>query len=157
MLNRTYRVVLCVFLLLPAASPLAAEELVPFKGTFQGQTVSAAPTDDPAVIFVVTEGDGEAAHLGRYTMVSPHDSHLDTLFAEGEQIFTAANGDVLTADFAGQFVPTPDGFLLGELEAVITGGTGRFAGATGSYAFHILFDPATFTSIATIDGEVSRP
>ena len=54
-------------------------------------------------------------------------------------------------------MPTADGFLLGELDAVITGGTGRFENATGSYVFHILFDPATFVSIAVIDGEISRP
>ena len=157
MLSKALRAFLLVLVLLPAAAPLRAGELVPFKGTFLGQTVSAAPTNDPDVVFVTTEGDGQATHLGRYTMVSPHFSNLATLEAEGEQIFTAANGDTLTAEFAGQFAPTPDGFLAGELEAVITGGTGRFEGATGSYIFDILFDPATFVSIATIDGQISSP
>ena len=61
------------------------------------------------------------------------------------------------AEFAGYFSPTPDGFLYADLEATIVGGTGRFAGATGSYTFSILFDPATFQSIATIEGTISHP
>lgn len=156
MLGNAYRsVVWLVFL--SGAAALPAGEFVPFRGTFSGQTVSAAPIDDPAIVFVTTEGGGQATHLGRYTMVSPHFSHLDTLFAEGEQSFTAANGDTVTAEFAGQFVPTADGFLSGVLDAVITGGTGRFAGATGAYTFEILFDPTTFISTAVIEGEISSP
>jgi hypothetical protein len=155
MLRTASRLSLLMLLVPATTASLVAGETVPFKGTFVGQTVSAAPTDDPDVVFVTTQGDGQDTHLGRYAMVSPHLSNPVTLEAEGEQIFTAANGDLLTAEFAGQFVPTADGFLLGELEAVITGGTGRFEGATGSYIFNILFDPATFISIATIDGEIS--
>jgi hypothetical protein len=141
---------------LAAVSSAAAGEQVPFRGTFLGQTVSAEPAG-PGVVFVVTEGAGRATHLGRYTMISPHFSHLNTGFAEGQQIFTAANGDSVTADFAGFFQPTPDGLLVGELHATITGGTGRFEGASGSYFFDILFDPATFTSVAVIDGTISSP
>ena len=144
-------------LMIFTTGPLTAEELVPFQGTLAGQTVSAEPTDDPNVIFVTTEGTGDATHLGHYTMVSPHFSHLNTGFAEGEQIFMAANGDLLFAEFAGQFTPTPDGFLAAELDAVIASGTGRFEGATGGYVFRIVFDPATFKSLATIDGEISSP
>ena len=149
-----FRSVLMFSSFLATTAPLVAGEPVPLKGVFMGQTVSAAPTEDPAMVFVITEGSGQVTHLGRYTMLSPHFSNLDTLFANGEQIFTAANGDLLTAEFGGQFQSTADGFLFGGLDAVSTGGTGRFEGATGSYVFQILFDPATFISVAVIDGEM---
>src|SRR5205823_15134272 len=140
------------------AGPVTAGDQVPFNGTWAGQTVSAAPLpDDPFVIAVVSTGTGQATHLGRFTMTSPHLSYLLTGFAEGEQNFTAANGDTLTAHFSGFFTPTADGLLAADLQATITGGTGRFAGATGSYTFSIVFDPATFQSVATIAGTISRP
>ncbi len=53
---------------------------------------------------MTTEQEGEATHLDRNTMASTHVSNLLALEDEGEQILTAANGDVLTAEFAGQYV-----------------------------------------------------
>ena len=50
----------------------------------------------------------------------------------GTYEFTAANGDTLIADVTGQS-PTPPGVLLSVETATITGGTGRFASATGSF------------------------
>ena len=144
-------------LLVAAAAPTVAGDQVPFKGWFAGQTLSAVPTDDPAVLLVTTGGGGEATHLGRYQFVSPHLANLVTGEVIGTQYFTAANGDVLTADFSGQFQPAPGGRLAARLTATITGGTGRFRGATGGYAFDIVFDPATFVSAATIDGTISPP
>lgn len=127
----------------------------PLIGHFSGQTVSGTPTADPNVVFVVTDGTGWATQLGAFTMTSPHYSHLDTLEADGTQIITAAKGDTLTANFQGRFTPTADGKLLGVLRAKIVGGTGRFADASGSYVFTILFDPATFESSAWIVGGIS--
>lgn len=153
-----YRFALVALAALAAVRPAPAGDQVPFKGSWSGQTVSAMPLpDDPFVVAVVSTGTGQATHLGRFTMTSPHLSYLLTGFAEGEQLFTAANGDRLTASFSGYFTPTPDGFLAADLEATVTGGTGRFAGAAGSYTFSIVFDPATFRSAATIDGTISRP
>ena len=143
------------FLLLAAIGPATAGEPVPFKGTFAGQTHSAVPTDDPDVLLVTTGGGGHATHLGKDRLVAPHLANLATGGVTGTHYFTAANGDRLTADFTGQFVPTPDGLLVGHLSCSITGGTGRFEGATGTYAFVVVFDPATFQSVARIEGTIS--
>ena len=132
-----------------------AGEFVPLRGTWQGSTVSATPVG-PNVVLVVASGNGIGTQLGSFTMTSPHYTFLDTFVVEGTQNFTAANGDVLNASFTGQLLPGP-GYLEGTLTAVITGGTGRFAGATGGYAFHIIARPAAFgfDSTATIDGAIS--
>jgi probable HAF family extracellular repeat protein len=159
------------YLLEPAATPLATATRiarsshgqapsaasssavrVPFTGTFAGQAVSAVPTADPDVLFITTAGSGQATELGAYTFVSPHFANLATGQASGTQVFTAANGDTITAEFSGQFLPTADGHLRAELQAIITTGTGRFSGVTGSYTFDIVFDPTTLTSTATITG-----
>ena len=90
-------------------------------------------------------------------MTSPHLTFLDTLAVEGTQEFTAANGDTMSAMISGQFMPQQDGSLEGTLAGTITGGTGRFAGASGSYDFHIIARPAEFgfDSSATISGTIS--
>lgn len=144
-------------ILIFAASSLLAGELVPFRAAWEGSTVSAAPVS-PTVVFVVSSGAGEATHLGRFEMTSPHLTYLDTLAVEGEHNFTAANGDTLDASFSGHLAPGAGGCLEGTLPSTITGGTGRFAGATGTYDFHIVACPAAFgfDSTATIEGWVSR-
>ena len=146
---------LIVLLVLVHSYPLSAAQTVPFRGNWSGSTVSAEVVG-PNLVFVVSTGSGNATHLGRFEMTSPHFSHIDTLAVEGTQIFTAANGDTITASFSGQFVPTAEG-LEGTLQGVITGGTGRFAAATGTYDFHIIARPAAFgfDSEATIDGVIS--
>lgn len=147
-----------VLFLVVIAVPAVAGDFVPFKGTWTGSTISATLVG-PNVVFVVTAGPGNATHLGRFEMTVPHYSYLDTLAVEGEQILTAANGDVLNATFTGFFVPRADGCLEGTLPAVITGGTGRFSGASGSYNFHIVACPGEFgfDSVATIEGVISSP
>jgi hypothetical protein len=143
----------------PAPCNPADAKLVAFQGTWTGRTVSAVPVS-PDLVFVVASGSGEASDLGRFTMVSPHYTVLSTLAVYGQQLFTAANGDTLTADFTGQFHPNTTGDLEATLSATITGGTGRFSGATGSYSFHIIAHavaPGIFASTATFSGMISSP
>lgn len=156
MLRRLFQGVMALFAALTLSNVAAAHD-VPFKGIWSGKTVSAVPTDEPGVLLVTTAGGGHATHLGKFTMVSPHYAELVTGKVVGKQIFTAANGDTLIADIAGQFMPTADGLLTAEIQATITGGTGRFANASGNYTFSIVFDPATLESHAEIDGVISRP
>jgi len=153
------RRLVCVGLLVLGipVSRVSAAEFVPFTGYWVGTTVSATPVA-PNVVLVVSSGTGNATQLGRFEMTSPHLTYLDTFAVEGEQIFTAANGDTLVAQFTGQFIPQPDGSLEATLECEITEGTGRFADATGSYDFHIVAVPngtTGFDSVATIDGAIS--
>jgi hypothetical protein len=146
-----------LLVVLPAWTARAGDQ-VPFRGTWTGDTVSATPVA-PNVVLVVSTGSGNATQLGRFQMSSPHLTFLDTLAVDGHQFFTAANGDTVAATLSGQFVPTPQGNLEGTLTGVITGGTGRFKNATGSYAFHILAQPAAFGfhSTATFSGTISTP
>lgn len=145
-----------VLVLAALAAPVRGAELVPFRGTWAGSTVSATPVGEN-VVFVVSTGTGVATHLGKFEMTSPHLTYLNTFMVEGAQNFTAANGDTLTATFAGQLLPNADGSLEGTLTATITGGTGRFEGASGSYDFHIIARPGAFgfDSTATIDGAIA--
>ena len=156
---RAFRFVLSVLLLsLISAAQTSAVRAVPFKGSWSGVTISADPTNFP-VVAVVSAGEGQLTHLGRYEMTSPHTSNVFTGETIGEQIFTAANGDTLTAHCEGFPAFQPSGNVEGPLDCEITGGTGRFAGATGSYEFFLvatpLADGSGFATDATITGTIS--
>ena len=76
--------------------------------------------------------------------------------AIGSYEFTAANGDTVTADFTGQATPTATpGVLYIEETATITGGTGRFAGATGSFISERLFDTVAGTTNGSFEGTIA--
>jgi hypothetical protein len=156
---RAARFALALLLLsITVTVPVLGARSVPFKGTWTGVTVSADPTNFP-VVAVVSDGEGQLTHLGRYFMTSPHTSNVFTGETLGDQIFTAANGDQLTAYCEGFPAFQPDGTVSGALDCEITGGTGRFAGATGSYEFFLVASPlpdgSGFATEAQINGEIS--
>ena len=155
---RVFRFALSLLLTLIVVAPMSAANERPFKGSWSGVTVSADGTNFP-VVAIVAKGSGQLTHLGRYAMTSPHTTDVFTGETKGDQIFTAANGDTLTAYCAGFPQFQPSGNVEGPLACEITGGTGRFAGAIGSYEFFIvatpLADGSGFATEATINGTIS--
>jgi hypothetical protein len=135
------------------SASLSAAQSVPFKGNVEG-TQRSTPLQPP-LAFVEGSATGNATHLGRFTVEFPHTVNFATRTGEGTFTFTAANGDTLTADFTGQAQPGP---IVSIVEhAIITGGTGRFAGATGSFTVQRQFDPATGTTKGSFEGTISSP
>jgi hypothetical protein len=147
-------------LALLTAITASAQQMVPLKGHWSGVTVSADPTNFP-VVSIVAAGGGHLSHLGNFTMYSPHTTNVFTGETLGFQYLTAANGDTLTAYCAGFPLPQPPDFtvVVGTLDCTITGGTGRFEGATGSYDFAIVARPRTdgpgYATEAEITGSIS--
>lgn len=146
---------LTVVAVLGIAGPALAGELVPFKGSLAGDV---SHTPDPPFDFVEIDATGEASHLGKFTLAIPHLVNTATRTAVGTYEFTAANGDMLFADFTGQSTPTETPGVIHIVEtATITGGTGRFADATGSFIAERLFDRIEDTTIGTFTGSISSP
>lgn len=133
----------------------AADKEVPFKGSLEG-VVTITPLAPP-LASVLINGAGNATHLGRFTVRIPHLVNMVTRTATGSYEFTAANGDTLTADFTGQATPATPGVLSIAETATITGGTGRFAGATGSFTGKRLFNTATLMTTGSFEGTLSSP
>lgn len=76
----------------------------------------------------------------------------------GTFTLTAANGDALFGTYAGQAAPTGDPTVIAfDDPGVITGGTGRFAGASGTLTQHGVADLASGEYTATLSGDVSSP
>ena len=135
------------------ACPVTAGEHVPFKGSLEG-VVTITPINLP-IVFVLVEGAGKATHLGKFSVQVPHIVNRSNSTAVGFYQFVAANGDTLTADFTGQATPTSTpGVLYIEETATITGGTGRFAHATGSFTCERLFDTIAGTTDGSFKGTI---
>ena len=78
--------------------------------------------------------------------------NLDALTFGGEATFTSANRDKLIIQLGGTATPTsPTTFSL-TLQGTITGGTGRFQGATGSVSGT---GTVTLTNPKTLSGTVA--
>jgi hypothetical protein len=145
---------LAVLGLVSFARPAAAGDQVPFRGQFDGK-VTATPVNPP-IFAILVEGAGHASQLGRFTVSVPHLVDRSTRLASGTYEFTAANGDRLTAEFTGQSFPTDTPGVLYIVEhATITGGTGRFDGATGTFTVERLFDPVAGMTTGSFQGTIS--
>jgi hypothetical protein len=127
----------------------------PFKGSFvTALTVLHAP---PSLVQRVT-GTGTASHLGESTFdaISNVTVNATPPFAvSGTRTITAANGDQLFSTFTGTSTPVINGMNGADLQDVITGGTGRFANATGSFTTTSRNNFITSTFTADFDGVIN--
>ena len=115
------------------ANPVAAD--VPFKGSIEG-SFYATPTDNPVVWLSHAQAVGNATHVGAFSKVTTDFVNIVTGETWGAFTMTAPNGDLLTGLYAGVSVPgTTPGTLSWVLNTTITGGTGRFLHATGTFVF----------------------
>jgi hypothetical protein len=136
---------LAALTLLPLAHPAMASDQVPFKGKEVGTVISdVLPFAFPFAFDRMT-AVGEATHVGHYTLNGDLVANVIFGTAVGTFTMTAANGDMLFLDAEGFVVPTDLTQLVWNY--TVTGGTGRFEGATGSITAHV--------QLAAVVGSVS--
>ena len=133
----------------------SAGEQTTFKGSLGG-TVTVTPVNPP-IASVLIEATGNATKLGRFTVEVPHVVNQAVRVGAGSYIFTAANGDTLTASFTGVGTLIAPGVLSTTETATITGGTGRFADATGSFTAHRTFFITEGRTVGSFEGTISSP
>ena len=139
---------------LTAPAKTGKEEL-PFKGTLQSIETYVVT---PPFMSVTANGSGNATHLGQYTISYKVKVNLETLLGEGTAQIVAANGDILYANISGQATPAgaPDVFNVVE-EFTITGGTGRFENASGTFTLERVVNITTGATSGSFDGSIMRP
>ena len=145
--------VLAVLAAVGLAGPTAAPKQVPFKGSIQAVEASVAqfPT-----LFVEASGSGNAAHLGRFTVTYEFEVNIPTFEGFGSAHFIAANGDSLFTEVTGVGTdPNPISFIVET--HTITGGTGRFAGAAGSFTLERVINTVTGVTSGSFEGTISSP
>ena len=144
---------LAVVVVLGLTSPAAAGEQVPFKGSYEG--VDTGTPLVPPFASVTVEAAGNATHLGEFTFTELVTVNRATGMGSGIFLFTAANGDTVFGTISGQATFTPPNVLSIVEIATITGGTGRFADATGSFTVARLKNTVTGATVASFEGNSS--
>lgn len=139
----------------PVAAGAAAGHKVPFKGSVEG--VELSTPIDSTHLRVTREGTGNATQLGRFTVKDLFTVDLSCLCARGTFVFTAANGDTVAGRSRGQATPVSGAVLSIVETGIITDGTGRFAGATGTFTSERLLDGVTGLSTGSFTGTISSP
>lgn len=118
---------------------LAAQKEVPMKGSGHGQVTGMGPGPTPGTVSLTATGSGEATHLGRFTREESITLDPATGAVSGSITFTAADGSELYCDFSGNLAAGGGTYTW-------TGGTGRFADASGSAGFTVAqSDPVNFS------------
>ena len=157
--NSIARLALALLAVLALAGPAAAErqgKQVPFRGRLEGLATATPLT--PPFVAVTLEGEGHATQLGHFDVSSSIVANEADGTAVGTYEFTAANGDTLTADYTENITPTDvPGVFSDVITATITGGTGRFAGATGSFVSDRVADHVTGIVSDSFEGTISTP
>lgn len=115
---------------LHAAQLSAVEQNRPFRAECN-MRIQPPTVVSPGVIAQIDSGDCQALHLGASALVSDKVINVVAGTQTTQVTFTAANGDVLRGTGAGTSSMVAPGIVNFTADVTFTGGTGRFANATG--------------------------
>lgn len=132
------------------ARAATVEVQVPLKGTMQG--IETHTVDFPT-LYVDGNVSGNSILLGNFTFHYSDVVNLITSFGNGSAHFVAANGDMIDAEGYGQANPTGTITYIKEWYTV-TGGTGRFVGATGHFIVNRQLNEITGATSGKFDGTI---
>lgn len=142
--------------LLAGGSSTWAGDMVPFSGTLQAHETMVF--QEPGSFVTDGSGEGIATQLGRFTLTWEYTVKVPEGTGAGAARYIAANGDQIFMTAVGQseLTATPGVFRIRET-MTITGGTGRFVGAKGSFSVERLVDLSTGLTSGSFYGTISSP
>lgn len=163
--SRKLATLLMLICALTLASPASASETVPFRGSAGDVPFTVVPAAERPITW---NGDIVATHLGRgdytgalpFPVPDPDDADCVVLPFDGVATFVAADGDELHMR-----IPASSWSVCRGVPSVVydvVGGTGRFAGTTGSIVVDGVLnfvpgvpDPVSFDAV--LHGTLVRP
>jgi hypothetical protein len=97
-----------------------------------GDSTFGGLCETPSDYLIRSEGPGHLSHMGRITFTNVHCTQYATGTHDGVMTFVAPDGSSIVTTYTGYGYPDYDveAYML-ITDFTITGGTGRFAGATG--------------------------
>jgi hypothetical protein len=122
---------------------LSSKHSVPFEGKY---TFSFGADG--------VSGKGVGSHIGTFTLVEQNNDEGFPVIT-GTATITAANGDQIFANHTGLVQLFGNGMADVNSEFTITGGTGRFIGATGGFESHGPANLALGTGSSVFEGTIS--
>ena len=137
------------------AVPAAAKQPVPFRGAMQGDDTDIGFTS--STVTVLTVGKGIGTLLGQFSFTQTVTVGFSDGHSAGSAQWFAANGDSISTTVAGSGVVLEPGLFSIEDVHTITGGTGRFAGAHGTFTVKRLASGVTFLTSGSFDGTITSP
>jgi hypothetical protein len=157
---KTISLIAATFLTVALSGPAVNAGRVPFNGTWEAHEVTT-PFSDPSLGFF-THGEGTltSTALGPLAMYLANIVDLETLDGTldgiGRTRLIDANGDSIFDCGTGHAeLVTPDPPVSHITEThIVTGGTGRYAGARGSYTVDRMLDLSTLDSSGTFNGVI---
>ena len=148
-------IALLLLIVLASTTYAAKEKEFLLKGSLEAsQTVQVVfPT-----AYINLTGTGVASYVGQFTFQLQAELDIPTTTGTGSARLVAADGSTLFMEGSGYATPTdvPDVVLVVDT-FTITGGTGRFAGASGSVIVERVLNRATGVSSGTISGQIALP
>jgi hypothetical protein len=140
----------------PAVTPVPTKTTrIPFKGTLQSN--ESYRTIFPT-LFVTAKGSGEATLLGQITVHYMSEVNLSDLSQSGSVSFAGINSDSLLATGVGQAIEDRTSGMFSVVENyAITGGTGRFARASGTLTLKRRVSVTPGISSGSFEGYIVLP
>jgi len=158
MRSRMYLPMMAMILTTLAVST-TAQNRVPFAGSIQGQEIDT-PQGGPPPTTLNVDGNstGIASHVGQFSFSYQLTVTLADGTATGSAHLIAANGDSIYTTVAGssEMTATPGISSITEVNT-ITGGTGRFDGAQGSFTVERLVNLGTGFTSGSFHGTITSP
>lgn len=153
--SRFYLPIAALILTAALAVPGAAQNLIPFKGAIQGQETH---TGEFPIITANGSCTGIATVVGTLSLTYQDTIDLRIASGTGIGLLIAANGDniYLTNTGSADLVSKPGFAIITEIYT-ITGGTGRFAGAQGSFSLDRSVNNATGFTSGSFHGTITSP
>ena len=149
---------IALVLLAMTVTAAAAQKQVPFKGSMQGQEIDT-PEGGPPPTTLSADGSatGMATLVGQFSFSYQLTVNLANGTATGSGHLIAANGDSVDTTIAGSSETTTPGVVsITEIDT-ITGGTGRFSGAQGSFTVERLVNLETGFASGSFHRAITSP
>ena len=153
--SNIYLPMAAIILTAALAVPAAAQKQVPFKGAMQGDDTHIGFTN--TTVTVLTVGKGIGTHLGKFSFTQTVTVDFTTGHDTGSAQWFAANGHSISTTITGSGEMIEPGLFRIEEVHTITGGTGRFAGAQGSFTVKRLASGVTFLTSGSYEGTITPP
>ena len=148
----------CLGIFVSAATPASARDQVPFRASFSTEVEIEFVYP---FFYISVTGQGNASHMGATTAVT--DNQVVNVIdgsATATYTLTGANGDTVVLEMIFQTTFLPNNAVTFEGSYTVTGGTGRFNGATGAGVLAgsaIATGPNTGVGAFSVAGTISSP
>jgi hypothetical protein len=157
---KTISLIAAMFLTAAFAGPAAEAGRIPFNGTIEASEINQFFGDPPFGFIVNAGGTATTTQLGQFTVAYSFvvlfiETVPNTAPGASCYIAAAANGDTIQTVSTGEPFNTPDPDVISIVEThTITGGSGRYAGAKGSFTLNRSLNLVTGATTGSFNGTI---